>query len=83
MSHRLRNHSMLGEGTNYKVHTLFIAACLCIGNKLQSPCVTCIARGQCCSGKFQKDWWLIDFEITLCLWREREQSTKSKVHSAC
>jgi hypothetical protein len=40
------------EGTNYKVHTLFIAACLSIGHKLQSPSNTCIARGQCCSGKF-------------------------------
>jgi hypothetical protein len=36
MTHRLRNHSM-SIGTNYKVHTLFIAGTLPIGNKLQSP----------------------------------------------
>jgi hypothetical protein len=48
MTHRLRNHSMLrqSKGTNYKVHTLFIAACLSLVHKLQSPCNTCIARGQ-------------------------------------
>jgi hypothetical protein len=37
MTHRLRNHSMPGEYTNYKVHSLFIAGRLPIGHKIQSP----------------------------------------------